>query len=68
MASYKNRRKIIQEEVVEKKGNMIYIEKNIKNIIKDRYTDRSIKTDSSYVYQKMDKLLAKKIYMPLWNI
>jgi len=47
---------------------MIYIEKNIKNIIKDRYTDRSIKTDSSYVYQKMDKLLAKKIYMPLWNI
>lgn len=67
MVSFKNRWKIIQDEIVEKKWKRIYIERKIKELIRNRYADGSIKTNSSYVYQKMDKLLAKKIYMPVRN-
>ena len=67
MVAFKNRWKIIEDEIINKKGKRIYAERKIKNIMKDRYADGKIKTDSSYIYQKMSKLLEKKIYMPVWN-
>jgi hypothetical protein len=67
MASFKNRWKIIQEEMIDKKWKRIYVERKIKEIIKDRYAHGEINVDSSYIYQKMDKLVDKKIYLPVWN-
>jgi len=68
MVSFKNRWKIIQEEMIDKKWKRIYVERKIKDIIKDRYAHAEINVNSSYIYQKMGKLVAKKIYVPVWNI
>lgn len=68
MASFKNRWKIIQEEMIDKKWKRIYVERKIKDIIKDRYAHGEIKTDSTYIYKKMNKLVNNKIYVPVWNI
>lgn len=68
MKSFKNRWKLLQEEVIEKKWKRIYVERKIKDIMKVRYADWSINTNSSYIYQKMDKLVMRKIYVPVWNI
>jgi len=67
MVSFKNRWQIIDDEIINKKGKRIYVEKKIKNIMRDRYADAKIKIDSSYIYQKMSKLLEQKIYIPVWN-
>lgn len=66
--SLKKRKKIIESEIIDEKWNYIYLEKQIRKVIQDRYKDGEIKLNSSYIYQKMDKLVAKKIYIPLWNI
>jgi hypothetical protein len=58
----------MQDEVIDKKWKRIYIERTVKDVIKNRYAHGEINTDSSYIYQKMNKLLDKKIYMPIWNI
>ncbi len=68
MASFKNRWKIIQEEMIDKKWKRIYVERKIKEIIKDRYAHGELNLNSSYIYQKMGKLVDKKIYVPIWNI
>lgn len=68
MVSFKNRWKIIQEEMIDKKWKRIYIERKIKEIIKDRYAHGEINLNSSYIYQKMSKLVDKKIYVPVWNV
>lgn len=54
-------RKFIQKE----KGTTIFIEGMINELIRKRYPFREINTDSSYIYQKMDKLVDKKIYLPV---
>jgi len=68
MSSFKNRWKIIQEEMIDKKWKRIYAERKIKDIIKDRYADWEINTDSTYIYKKMNKLVNNKIYVPVWNV
>ena len=67
MTSFKNRWKIIQEEMIDKKWKRIYVERKIKEIMKDRYANGDINLNSSYIYQKMGKLVDKKIYVPVWN-
>ena len=67
MVSFKNRWKIIQEEMIDRKWKRIYVERKIKDIIKDRYADWEINTDSTYIYKKMNKLVNNKIYMSVWN-
>lgn len=66
--SFKKRWKIIQSEIIDKNWNLIYSESNIKNLIKARYKYGEIRTDNSYIYQKMNKLLDNKIYMQVWNM
>ncbi len=63
--SYRTRSKIIDDEIIEEKWNRIYVEKNIKNLIKKRYSNGEIKLDSSYIYEKMKVLLDNKIYLEL---
>ena len=67
MRSFKNRRKIIQEEIIDKKWKRIYIERKIKELIKARYP-HGLNLNSSYIYEKMGKLIDNKIYMPVRNI
>ena len=66
--SFKKRWKIIQDEILNKKWNRIYSESNIKKVIKNRYKYWEIRTDNSYVYQKMNKLLDRKVFIEVWNI
>lgn len=66
--SFKKRWKIIQDEIINKNGNRIYSESNIKKVIKSRYKYWEIKTNNSYVYQKMNKLLDRKIYVEVRNL
>lgn len=66
--SFKKRWKIIQDEILNKKWNRIYSESNIKKVIKNRYKYWEIKTNNSYVYQKMNKLLDRKVYVEVRNI
>jgi hypothetical protein len=68
MKSFKNRWKIMEDEVINKKWKRIYVERKIKNIIWDRYAHVEIDLNSSYIYQKMDKLVDKKVYVPVWNM
>lgn len=58
----------MEDEVINKKWKRIYVERKIKNIIWDRYAHGEINLNSSYIYQKMSKLVAKKIYVPVWNV
>lgn len=67
MRSFKNRRKIIQEEIIDKKWKRIYVERKIKELIKARYP-KGLNLNSSYIYEKMGKLVDSKIYMPVRNI
>ncbi len=60
---FKKRQKIIRDEILEEKGERIYLEKQIKKLIKKRYPNHEINTNSSYIYQKMSVLLNSKIYM-----
>ena len=66
--SFKKRWKIIQDEILNKKGSRIYSESSIKKVIKNRYKYWEIRTDNSYVYQKMNKLLDRKVFIEVWNI
>jgi len=66
--SFKKRWKIIQSEIINKNWDLIYSESNIKKLISDRYKYWEIKTDNSYVYQKMNKLIDEKVYMQVWNM
>lgn len=66
--SFKKRWKIVQDEILNNKGNRIYSESKIKNLIKERYKYWEINTDNSYVYQKMNKLLDRKVYVEVRNI
>lgn len=61
--SYKKRKKIIEDEILDEKWNHIYLERQIKKIIQNRYPNKEIQWDSRYIYQKMAVLLAKKIYI-----
>lgn len=67
MRSFKNRRKIIQEEIIDKKWKRIYVERKIKELIKARYPE-GLNLNSSYIYHKMGKLVDNRIYMPVRNI
>jgi len=53
--------------MIDKKWKRIYVERKIKELIKDRYP-QGLNLNSSYIYQKMGKLVDKKIYVPVWNI
>jgi hypothetical protein len=66
--SFKKRWKIIQDEILNKKWNRIYSESSIKKVIKNRYKYWEIKTNNSYVYQKMNKLLDRKVFIEVRNI
>lgn len=68
MKAFKNRWKIMEDEVINKRGKRIYVEKKIKNIIWDRYSHGEIKLNSSYIYQKMGKLVDWRIFIPVWNM
>lgn len=66
--SFKKRWKIVEDEILNKKGSRIYSEASIRKVIKNRYKYWEIKTNNSYVYQKMNKLLDRKIYVEVWNL
>ena len=53
--------------MIDKKWKRIYVERKIKELIKARYP-QGLNLNSSYIYQKMGKLVDKKIYMPVRNI
>jgi hypothetical protein len=53
--------------MIDKKWKRIYVERKIKELIKARYP-QGLNLNSSYIYQKMGKLVDKKIYVPIWNI
>lgn len=53
--------------MIDKKWKRIYVERKIKELIKARYP-KGLNLDSSYIYQKMGKLVDKKIYVPIWNV
>jgi len=67
MTSYKKRWKIIHDEILHNKGNSIYLEKRINEVIRKRYRFKEIDTQSVYIYEKMQNLLKKKLYMRTWN-
>jgi hypothetical protein len=67
MTVFKKKRKIIQDEILNDKGNHLYIEKSIKKVMTERYKHNEINTQSTYIYEKMQKLLKKKVYMKTWN-
>jgi len=52
--------------MIDKKWKRIYVERKIKELIKTRYP-QGLNLNSSYIYQKMGKLVDKKIYLPVWN-
>lgn len=54
--------------MIDKKWKRIYVERKIKEIIKSRYAHGEINLNSSYIYEKMGKLVTEKIYVPVWNI
>lgn len=66
--SFKKRWKIIQSEIIDRNWDLIYSESSIKNLMKARYKHWEIKTNNSYIYQKMNKLLDNKVYMEVWNM
>lgn len=71
--SLKKRKKIIESEIIDEKWNYIYLEKQIRKVIQNRYKHGEIKLNSSYIYQKMSVLLDKKNYlearmMPKWYV
>lgn len=61
--SFKKRYKIIEDEIINEKWNRIYIEKQIRKIIQNRYKNNEIDLNSSYIYQKMAGLIDRKIYI-----
>jgi hypothetical protein len=63
MQSFKKRWKIMNDEMLQNKWQKIYIERKINNLIKKRYPEWEIKTNSSYIYRKMAVLLEQKIYL-----
>lgn len=67
MLSYKKRWKIIDDEILHNKGNSLYLEKRINEIMRHRYRFKEIDTRSTYIYEKMQMLLKKKVYMRTWN-
>lgn len=56
----------MQNEMLDKIGNMIYIEKRINKIIQARYWEWIITW--SYIYQKMQALVKRRIYIKCWNM
>ena len=62
-ACFKKRQKIINDEILDEKESRIYLERQIKKLIKKRYQNREIDLKSSYMYQKMAVLLDNKIYL-----
>lgn len=68
MVSLKNRLKIINEEIIEKKGKRIYIERKINEIMKTRYTHGEINMNNHYFYEKFNALVKNRIYVPVRNV
>jgi len=62
------RMQIITEEIIEKKGKRIYIERKINEIMKTRYTNGEVNMNNHYFYEKFNSLVQNRIYVPVRNI
>lgn len=67
MQNQKKRLQIMEEAELDS-SKRIYIEKKKKDLIEKRYSKWELKLNSSYIYEKMQKLLDQRIYLETWNI
>lgn len=54
--------------MIDKKWNYIYLERNKKKAIVDRYFRGEINTESSYVYKKFFQLVNRRVLIPVWAL
>lgn len=55
--AYKTRRKIMDEEVFQKKDSRLYIEKHIRPLMEKIYPNGEINLDSTYIYKRLKRLI-----------